>query len=270
MAMRAKGTNGGSTGQTLTARHPEVPGRSPGLEGRTTSRLAEARTALDTVLDPELDESVTSLGFIGDLGVDGDAVSVTFRLPTAWCSLNFAWIMAEDMRDALFRLDWVRSADIRLIDHFAAKKINAGIAGGQDFATAFGADAGGSLAALRDTFRRKAYLGRMATLIGLIRKIGRDDPAIARLTMADLAAAKAGRWPHRRASTTTWNSGPFSGDRPSRPTRLSATLPVRDIPAGSLTDFLRDIRMRRRGVEANGEMCRVMLKARYGDQAPAG
>ena len=34
MAVRAKETDGGSTGQTLTARHPEVSGRSPGLEGR--------------------------------------------------------------------------------------------------------------------------------------------------------------------------------------------------------------------------------------------
>ncbi|MCB1487686.1 MAG: DUF59 domain-containing protein [Bauldia sp.] len=234
------------------------------------ARLAEARAALDTVLDPELDESVVSLGFIGDLAVEDDTVAVTFRLPTAWCSLNFGWIMAEDMRDALSRLDWVRQADIRLIDHFAAEKINAGIAGGEDFAATFGADAGGSLAGLRDTFRRKAYLGRMATLIGLIRKTGRDDDAaIAHLTVAELDALRrdtilAGAI-DRYLELRVVFGGPAKASDPA-----FRDADGTDIPAGDLADFLRDIRMRRRGVEANGEMCKVMLKARYGQKKPAG
>jgi hypothetical protein len=41
------------------------------------------------------------------------------------------------------------------------------------------------------------------------------------------------------------------------------------IAPGGLVSFLRDIRMTRRGVEANGEMCRVLLKARIADPAPA-
>ena len=39
-------------------------------------------------------------------------------------SANFAWIMAEDMRLALDMLPWLRRADIRLVDHFAADQIN--------------------------------------------------------------------------------------------------------------------------------------------------
>jgi metal-sulfur cluster biosynthetic enzyme len=244
------------SGSPLSRERAEGKGNAP--------RLAEARAALDTVLDPELDEPVTALGFVGNLVVAGDTVAVTFRLPTAWCSLNFAWIMAEDMRDALLRLDWVRRADIRLIDHFAARKINAGIAAGQDFAAAFGDDAGGSLAALRDTFRRKAYLGRMATLIGLIRKTGRDDPAIARLTIAGLDALSRDAGLGDAVDSYLALRSVYGG--PAEPSDAA----FRDadgagIPDGRLADFLRDIRMRRRGVEANGEMCKVMLKVRYGE-----
>jgi hypothetical protein len=109
----------------------------------------------------------------------------------------------------------------------------------------------------------------MATLIGLIRKIGRDDPAIARLTMADLAALRQDDGLIAATDNYLELRAVFGG--PAEPSDAAfRDADGADIPAGSLTDFLRDIRMRRRGVEANGEMCRVMLKARYGDQAPAG
>ena len=87
-------------------------------------RLAEVRAALDAVTDPELDQSVVDLGFITEMEVDGDRVAVAFRLPTYWCSAGFAWIMAEDMRAALTRLPWVASAEVRLVDHFAAGRIH--------------------------------------------------------------------------------------------------------------------------------------------------
>jgi hypothetical protein len=39
------------------------------------------------------------------------------------------------------------------------------------------------------------------------------------------------------------------------------------ITAAELPAYLRDIRMTRRGVEANGEMCRILLAERYGGRA---
>jgi metal-sulfur cluster biosynthetic enzyme len=233
----------------------------------TEARTAEARAALDTVLDPELDESVVALGFVDRMAVNGATVAVTFRLPTAWCSLNFAWIMAEDMRAALGRLDWVEQTDIRLVDHFAAGKINAGIADGRGFAEAFGADAGGDLSALRHTFRRKAFLGRMSTLIEALRSAGHDDAAILALTVGALGEMKTD--PSLTAPIVRYLAlrdafgGPAGADDPAFRTAEGVVInPAR------LTEFLRDIRMTRRGVEANGEMCRVMLKARYGEAAP--
>ena len=137
----------------------------------STDRTAEVWRALDTVLDPELDEPVTSLRFVTQVAVDGDAVAVDFRLPTYWCSPNFAWIMAEDMRDALRALPWAKAVTVTLADHLFAAKINAAVNEGAGFGEAF-ADAHGDLTELRATFRRKAYLGRMATLIDTLRVAG--------------------------------------------------------------------------------------------------
>lgn len=243
----------------------EPVGTSTEAPATSDPLTAAAWKALDAVLDPELDESVASLGFVGDLSAAGDTVHVTFRLPTAWCSLNFAWIMAEDMRDALVLVDGIHQADIRLVDHFAAEKINAGIASGRAFADVFGAEAGGSLSALRDTFRRKAFLGRMAVLIGLLRKAGRSDPEIASLTIGDLAAlrddpALGDAIDHYLQLRADFGGPADAGDAAFR------TAEGEPVAPDKLRDFLRDIRTTRRGVEANGEMCRVMLKARYGDK----
>ena len=152
-----------------------------------TTQLRKIWHALDTVLDPELDEPVTSLRFVTRVAVDGDAVAVDFRLPTYWCSPNFAWIMAEDMRNALNALPWVKGVTVTLADHLFAAKINAAVNSGTGFGEAF-ADAHGDLTELRASFRRKAYLGRMATLIDALRASGRDDAEVLALTVGNLRA----------------------------------------------------------------------------------
>ena len=95
---------------------------------RPSDRVAEVLEALRPVTDPELDESVVDLGFVGEVSVDGGRARISFRLPTFWCSANFAFLMAEDMRAAVQRLDWVKDTEIELVDHFAADRINTGIA----------------------------------------------------------------------------------------------------------------------------------------------
>ena len=101
------------------------------------ARHAEILAALDHVLDPELDRSVVGMGFIHEICVAGGDVHVSFRLPTHWCAAAFAFMMAADMRAAIGSLPWVESAVIRLLDHFAAGRINRVIAARGDFADAF-------------------------------------------------------------------------------------------------------------------------------------
>ena len=89
------------------------------------SRVFEA---LGTVYDPELDEPITTLGFVGSLVVtdDGD-VSVRLRLPTPQCAPNFAFLMAADARAALERVPGLRRSLIELEDHYTGDEINAAV-----------------------------------------------------------------------------------------------------------------------------------------------
>lgn len=231
-------------------------------------RKDEVRAALDSALDPELDESVVALGFIAAVSVDGGKVAVDFRLPTFWCSATFAWIMAEDMQAALRALPWVEAAEVRLVDHFAAGRINRGVAAGETFRSAFAGEAAGNLGDLRETFRRKAYQGRMSRLVEHLREQGWRDEDIVALTVAEVSALAeegtlrelAGRFLELRRVY----GGPSPASAPA-----FAGVNGEAITAATLPAVLRDIRMTRRSAEANGEMCRMLLKARIEAPAPA-
>jgi metal-sulfur cluster biosynthetic enzyme len=132
--------------------------------------------AIRTVTDPELDESITDLGFVQSVAItqldsaDPSAIAdasvlITFRLPTYWCAANFAFMMAEDLRERVMRLPWVREARVELVDHFTAEEINRGIAGGQSFSASFPDEGGGNLADLRRLFRLKAFQRRQYRLL---------------------------------------------------------------------------------------------------------
>jgi metal-sulfur cluster biosynthetic enzyme len=223
-----------------------------------SDRADEVREALRPITDPELDESVVELGFISDIAVEERRVAVSFRLPTFWCSANFAFIMAEDMRDALARLAWIERSEIRLVDHFAADRINAGIAAGRGFSEVFEVEA--DLGAVRQTFRRKAYLGRMSALIEILRNEGRAAADILAMRIGDLQAIADGPVALASARFLERRAG-FGGA--STPDAFAFHKPEgENIEPRELRDYLRDIRMVRRSAEANGEMCRMLLRAR--------
>ena len=106
-------------------------------------------------LDPELDEPILDLGFVRSLELRSGHACVALRLPTSWCAVNFAYLMAEDVRRALLGLEGIRQATVRLGDHCAAQEIEAAVNDGRPFAEAFPGEGVGSLAALRLTFLRK-------------------------------------------------------------------------------------------------------------------
>jgi len=90
------------------------PGRSPrglasradgspgGLAVRAGVLRDQVFEALGGVYDPELDEPITELGFVGSCAVSpaGD-VDVVLRLPTPQCAPNFAWLMVSDARECV-------------------------------------------------------------------------------------------------------------------------------------------------------------------------
>src|SRR5271169_115827 len=130
------------------------------------TRTQEVWSALGTVTDPEIDESVTSLDFVTSVQIQpGNKIRIEFRLPTFWCAPNFAFLMASDMRDAVTEIPWVRNVKVELLDHFSAGLINRGVLLGQDFRDAFPGETDDDLSALRQTFLGKAYQRRQELLI---------------------------------------------------------------------------------------------------------
>lgn len=132
--------------------------------------------ALGTVRDPELDEPITTLGFVASASVVNGHATVRLRLPTYFCAPNFAYLMVADAHDAVLALPYVSTVDIRLEDHFAAEEINAGVAAGAGFAGSFPGEAVAELEELRQTFRRKAYLASLDRLATRLASSG-VDPA---------------------------------------------------------------------------------------------
>jgi metal-sulfur cluster biosynthetic enzyme len=144
-----------------------------------SARTAEIRLALDEIRDPELDESVTAMGFIKSIEILGGTASVTFQLPTQWCAANFAYLMAVDIKAAITALPWVDSAEVVLRDHFAARRINEAVEQNLSFMEAFPRKAEGELDGLRHTFVEKAFLARQHAVLAVLPKGGNlPSPAV--------------------------------------------------------------------------------------------
>ncbi|MDT5215839.1 MAG: hypothetical protein QOK18_4078, partial [Mycobacterium sp.] len=145
--------------------------------------------ALGAVLDPELDEPITDLGFVRsvEVTIDGD-VEVHLRLPTSFCAPNFAYLMASDAKDVLEQLDWTGEVTVELDDHHDSGIINAGLAAEAGYRGTFAHEAEDSLEELRATFRRKAHTAAMERcLTALLRADpGRSESSLGEVTLGDL------------------------------------------------------------------------------------
>ncbi len=228
-----------------------------------TSTLAavtrsEVTAALDTVRDPELDEPVTSLGFVAssELSPDG-VVEVHLRLPTYFCAPNFAFLMVADAHDAVSAVPGVVRAVIVLDDHFASDAINAGVAARSGFADTFGEQADGELDSLRRDFVRKAVLAGTDRVCRPLIRAGATHEQLAGLRLGDVAAShELDLLRARRAEL-----GLASDD---------ASPLLIDVETGTavgeseLRLHLGRARLSRVNIEANGSICRGMLASRYG------
>jgi metal-sulfur cluster biosynthetic enzyme len=216
-------------------------------------------SALDTVYDPELDEPITTLGFVGSCVVteDGD-VAVRIRLPTPQCAPNFAFLMAADARNAVRRLPEVREVSVVLEDHYTGEEINTAIAGGDGFDSAFPGETAGDLDALRELFQRKALLARQARVCqALLAEDGETPETVLARRVSDLPdTPDAVRVAALRAALGL----PHDPDAPALIAGDGASLTVSDLPM-----WLRRAKLVSLSLEANGGMCRDLLRARYGN-----
>jgi metal-sulfur cluster biosynthetic enzyme len=209
------------------------------------SRVLEA---LGTVYDPELDEPVTTLGFVGSVVVVGGAVAVRLRLPTPQCAPNFAFLMVADASRAIWRVDGVESVDVTLEDHYTGDEINATVNAGRSFADAFPGETRGELDALRALFQRKALLARQSRLL--------EVPA-ARL--GDLHGPDADRVRELRRALG------IDASDDAAPYVTGDGVPV----SADDQRFRRMASLTALSLETNGGMCRDLLRVRYGEEVAA-
>jgi metal-sulfur cluster biosynthetic enzyme len=205
---------------------------------------------LGTVYDPELDEPITTLGFVGSVVVTGEGdVSVRLRLPTPQCAPNFAFLMAADARTAVERVEGLRSVTVALEDHYTGAEINAAVGRGEGFADAFPGETAGSLDALRSLFQRKALVAREGRLLA-----AGPPPA----TLGELSGPDAERCRELRAAL-----GIPAGDD------AAAFVTGDGTPVEDFVRFGRMARLTSLSLEANGGICRDLLRVRYGTEVAA-
>ena len=187
---------GGHARRARGAGEAAAAGRG-GMTGHDGSRHdASARTerpaALETVRDPELDEPITSLGFVASCAVSaaGDA-QVRLRLPTYFCAPNFAYLMVADAYDAVSALPGVRRAEVVLEDHFASDVINGGVAAQAGFVRTFDGEAVSELHGLRADFLRKAVMAGTDQVCRPLLAAGKDPAALLAMTLGELPPSRA-------------------------------------------------------------------------------
>ena len=246
---------------------------------------ARVLAALATVHDPELDEPITSLGFVGSCEVtDGGDVDVHLRLPTPQCAPNFAFLMAADAREAVLGVSGVGEVGVVLDDHYTADEINGAVARGGGFGAAFPGEGADDLSALRELFRRKALLARQGRVCSMLlsgggpaRGDGRaggartggaggggrsggdpsDHAAVVALRVADLPADDP---EVARCLVLRRELGlPCGPDAPALVAGDGSALTAEEIPL-----WLRRARLVGLSLESNGGLCRALLRVRHG------
>jgi len=224
-----------------------------------TSIEDEVLSALSTVLDPELDEPITDLGFVRSVDIDREGVSVHLRLPTSFCSPNFAYLMASDAVDALRRVEEVGQVRVMLDEHHDSDKINAGLAADAGYLGTFGAEAEENLDELRLVFQRKAHMAAMERCVeDRLKSTGLAVSDVYRLRLRNLPSSRIKEALLQRRAAIGLGIGP---DDPVFVDELGTPVPPDEIPLK--LRFAKSVRI---SIEGNSHFCRGLLATRYEDE----
>ena len=240
----------------MTSSITDAPASPAGVA--TSAGLAGAvYTALGTVRDPELDQPVTTLGFVSSCTISEEGQArVRLRLPTYFCAPNFAFLMVADAYDAVTAVPGIAAAEVILDDHFASDAITAGVAARAGFVASFDGEAPDELDDLRATFLRKAVLAGTDLVCRPLVAEGLTPAELAALTLgATPASPELDRLRQRRRDLAL----------PADDTSFLLLDPAtgKRIPESSVPLHLRRARLTRTGIDANTSICSGMLKARF-------
>tara|TARA_B100001057_G_scaffold300196_1_gene300337 strand:+ start:776 stop:1516 length:741 start_codon:yes stop_codon:yes gene_type:complete len=232
---------------------------------KSLEKELEVKNCLQTVFDPELDESIIDLNFISSIDIEAnELVRIKLRLPTYFCSANFAWIMCCDTKKAVERLRWVNSVHIKLVDHFVMKKINDGLKNNRSFSDVFGTKKEMDFLQLRRKFEEKAFLNRQSMLIQFLRTKDLSDTQILKMSLKNLEILVK-KYQNsefyknfiryhdlkKRIVPKKKDNSAFTG------------LDGKDIKEQNVLEYLRVLRRTTGSITANSEMCKVLMAERY-------
>jgi metal-sulfur cluster biosynthetic enzyme len=212
---------------------------------------------METVRDPELDEPITTLGFVASCTVSpGGEARIRLRLPTYFCAPNFAYLMVADAYDAATGVDGVTAAEVILEDHFASDAINGGVAARSGFIASFAGEATAELDELRAAFLRKAVLAGTDQVARPLLAAGVTPAALRSMALGDVPASpELARLRSRRADL-----GLPAGDDAPLLIDPATGIAVSD---EAVPLHLRRARVTRAGIEANTSICSGMFRFRY-------
>ena len=234
-----------------------------GGEAKASRREAVWRQ-LDRVCDPELDEPITDMGFVENVEIDADKVSVQFRLPTYWCSANFAYLMASDIRGELEKLQWVSGVRVRLEDHMFEEQVNKGVNGGLPFREVFAElapDQG--LDEIREKFRKKAFERRQEVMLLGLQGLGFTNQQIVHMTLSEFDDVRFTNEEDVRQKAR-YREILVDLRLAVRPSDLAfRNYAGAALKAADLADHLSKLRAVRINMEFSGALCRGLLSTRY-------
>ena len=224
-----------------------------------TVSAAAVWDAMDGVIDPELDRSLVELDFVRSVEVGERDVHVALRLPTYWCSPNFAYLMVGDAHEAVRRVPGAERVRVDLVDHYAGERISTAIQAGLSFQEAFPDQAEGELDELRRKFRLKAFVVRQEPVLRAVRREIDDADAVA-LRLGDGS-------PPEGVEVQEWleylrrrrDLGMGEGQSELAFTDAQGA----PLPAEGLDMYLRLARSVRISLQSNTEFCTGLLAARY-------
>ena len=235
----------------------------------TTLTKADLETevwgCLARVTDPELDEPLTELGFVERVAViDNQRVEIGFRLPTYWCSPNFAFLMAFGIRREIETLSWVEGFRVELHDHCFGEEVNQGVNDGRAFNEVFAQYCDGAdLEAVIEKFQMKAFDRRQEAVLLELRSQGQSAEQIVSMTLSELDRVEfqndeaIKQKPRYRELLVSRKLAEHLED-PAFPTWGGQTL-----TAGMLPEHLGRLRSTRLNMEFNGSLCRTLAATRY-------
>ena len=214
---------------------------------------------LDRVLDPELDESVLSLGFVESVdGNEAGEVTVCLRLPTYWCAANFSYLMASDVQRELASLQGVSSVSVRLGEHFAGREVEDGAGASKTFAEAFPEGGPDTLEETRRIFVVKGFISRQERLLRALKDGGLSFPEISEFRVVH--AWELGV--EERVVSRYMNRRKEMGLDCSDLSPLIVDIKGDRVPAEELETHYVRARTTRLAMEASGSLCSAMLQSR--------